>query len=114
MFNLEVKYLNIIEALPTSTHIFQDPLNLFLGNFENFKFWFLENVATKINSLQCKRDFESRDENLVETMILKYHLCNELPVAVSIAIDLSLKNHSLNNFEVLLVFLLYLEMTSLP
>lgn len=102
MFNLEVKYLNIIEALPTSTHIFQDPLNLF---FENFKFWFLENVATKINSLQCKRDFESRDENLVETMILKYHLCNELLVAVLIAIDLYIeKSQFENNFDVLLLF----------
>ena len=104
MFNLEVKYLNIIEALPTSTHIFQDPLNLFLENFENYKFWFLENVATKINSLQCKRDFESRDANLVVTMVLKYHLCNELLVAVLIAIDLYIqKSQFENNFVVLLL-----------
>ena len=67
MFNLEVKYLNIIEALPTSTHIFQDPSkkNFFLKNFENFKFWFLENVTRKINSLLGKRDLKSRDENFV-------------------------------------------------
>ena len=66
MFNLEVKYLNIIEALPTSTHIFQDPSkNFFLKNFENFKFWFLENVTRKINSLLGKRDSKSRDENFV-------------------------------------------------
>ena len=65
MFNLEVKYLNIIEALPTSTHIFQDPSKKILKNFENFKFWFLENVTRKINSLLGKRDSKSRDENFV-------------------------------------------------
>ena len=58
MFNLEVKYLNIIEALPTSTHIFKILQKIFLkfSKIEFFEFWFLKNVARKINSFSQQRE----------------------------------------------------------
>ena len=92
MFNLEVKYLNIIEALPTSTHIFQDPSKKFF--FEKFrKFQVLVSwKCYKKNKLVAWQTWLKvtwwKFCKLGETMILKYHLCNELSVAAEISIDL--------------------------
>ena len=60
MFNLEVKYLNIIEALPTSTHIFQDPSKIF-EKFRKFQVLVSWKCCNKNKLIAVKRDLKSRD-----------------------------------------------------